>query len=423
MFWIVSLLLMLLAVLFVLVPVVRFAMQQKHAVSGGQFHRDSANLMIFEERLAELDAEREGGALDDEQYQALKAELQRTLLADIKPETAEKESAPARAQTPGFSALLAPSRLLPVLTIVLMLPLAFYLYGVWGFERDLEIADVFERSRDNQGDPEELRDLIFELGAIIEEDARNGWAWYYLARHLVSLGQINEAAQAFERAAANIENEQDRAIVLGQYAQAAYISSGQQITQEVQAIIDQAQRLNPAEQSVLQLLGADAFVNENYQGAITYWQQLLGMSRNQDDRQFLQQMMAEAQQRMAAAGETIDSLQGPRVEISLSLQPELEFAPDTRVFVSARNVEMTGPPLAAQVLTVADLPAVVSLSDANAVGPFNLSSAEEVTIVATVSLSGSADVQSGDFQVRSPTLQLSDDEPVRLQMQIADALP
>ena len=84
---------------------------------------------------------------------------------------------------------------------------------------------------------------------------------------------------------------------------------------------------------------------------------------------------------------------------------------------------MTGPPLAAQVLTVADLPAVVSLSDANAVGPFNLSSAEEVTIVATVSLSGSADVQSGDFQVRSPTLQLSDDEPVRLQMQIADALP
>lgn len=416
---------MLLAVLFVAVPVVRFARQQQNSDAAGQYHRDSANLMIFEERLAELDSDLEAGALDTDQHHALKAELQRTLLADVR--TADTKTAgrapeqPATKLTP--ASMLQPSRLIPVITIVLMLPLSFLLYDLWGFEDDLRIADVFERSRDNQGDPVELRDLIFELGAIIEEDRDNGWAWYYLARHLVSLGQIEEAARAFERAAAFVENSQDRAIILGQYAQAAYISSGQQITPDVQTIIDQAQRLNPAEQSILQLLGADAFVNENYQSALTYWQQLLSMSPGQEDRQFLQQMIAEAQQRLAANGEAPVVAGGPRVEISLALDPDLDLAPDTRVFVSARNLQAAGPPLAAKVLTVRELPAVVTLTDADAVGPFNLSSAQEVTIVATVSLSGSADVQSGDFQARSPTLPLTEEEPVRLQMLIADPVP
>lgn len=425
MFWIVSLLLMLLAVLFVLVPVIRFTHQLQSVGSDGQHHRDSANVMIFEERAAELDAELAAGALDAEQHRALKAELQRTLLSDIRTSQDATSDATQKLSSPALTpaSFMQPSRLVPVLTIVLMLPMTYYLYGVWGFEQDLQIAEVFERSRDNQGDPEELRDLIFELGAIIEDDRENGWAWYYLARHLVSLGQINEAARAFERASAFVENSQDRAIILGQYAQAAYISEGQQITGEVQAIIDQAQRLDPAEQSVLQLLGADAFINENYQGALTYWQQLLGMSPAEEDRQFLNQMIAEAQTRMEASGVSPEIIDGPRVEISLSLGPDLELAPDTRVFVSARNLEEGGPPLAAKVMSVADLPALVTLSNADAVGPFNLSSADEVTIVATVSLSGSADVQSGDFQARSPTLLLSDDDPVRLQMLIADPVP
>ena len=87
-------------------------------------------------------------------------------------------------------------------------------------------------------------------------------------------------------------------------------------------------------------------------------------------------------------------------------------------------------------MTVADLPAIVSLSDTDAVGPFNLSSAEEVIVVATVAVGGTADVQSGDYQVRSEPVKLdtsADDaatdtgssgtEPVRLQMLISDAIP
>jgi cytochrome c-type biogenesis protein CcmH len=80
--------------------------------------------------------------------------------------------------------------------------------------------------------------------------------------------------------------------------------------------------------------------------------------------------------------------------------------------------------LAAKFLSIGDLPAIVSLSDRDAVGPFNLSSAQSVSVVATISLSGSADVQSGDYQVRSESVSLQQSEtPVRLQMMIRDMVP
>ena len=130
---------MVLAVLFVALPVLVFARQQHNAGDRGHQHRDSANLMIFEERLAELDAELTAGALDADQHQALKAELQRTLLADVR-----NDEQPGGHQNATSASLLTPSRLIPVVTVVLMLPLSFYLYGLWGFEEDLQIADVFE---------------------------------------------------------------------------------------------------------------------------------------------------------------------------------------------------------------------------------------------------------------------------------------
>lgn len=416
---------MALAVLFVLVPVLRFRNTNATGEVAGQHHRDSANLMIFQERLDELDAELAAGTMEPEQHQALKAELERTLLTDMDASASATETARDRDSSARVKGRLTAARVVPLLAVLIMLPLSYVMYELWGFEDDLAIADIFERSRDNSGDPEELRDLIFELGAVIESDRENGWAWYFLARHLVSLGQMQEASRAFERASTFIENPQDKAVVLGQYAQAAYIAAGQEMNSEVESIIAQAQRLNPSEPSILQLLGAHAFVNEDYQSALTYWQQLLSMGPGEEDAQFLTMMIRQAQQMLADSGVEPEDviIDGPRLELSLSLGPELDLPPQTRVFVSARNLGEGGPPLAAKVLTVAELPSIVVLSDADAVGPFNLSSAEEVTVTATVSLSGSADVQSGDFQARSPTLSLNEDEPVRLQMLITDPVP
>src|SRR5690606_22521507 len=109
---------------------------------------------------------------------------------------------------------------------------------------------------------------------------------------------------------------------------------------------------------------------------------------------------------IAMAQETIANddpvaVTGPVIEVEVSLADGIELPPETRVFVSALEVDGRGQPLAAELLTVADLPATVTLTDSDAVGPFNLSSAESVYVVATASISGTANVQSGDRQGRS----------------------
>ncbi len=417
MFWISSLLLIVIAALFVIIPLYR---QHSAAKPVGLADRNAANLLIFQERMKELERDLEEGVLDQPQFLSLKAELERNILSDV----ADVESEDMSHSSHGTS-WLAPVRLVPAVALVALVPLSYVLYDWWGFRNDLAVADIFERSRDAGDDPVAVRDLIFELGAVVERDPENGWALYFIARHLVTLGQMQEAAMFFERAATFIENPMDKAVVLGQYAQAQYIASGQQMTDQVREIISQAQRLNPGEPAVLQLLGADAFVNRDYQAAITYWQRLLNMNPVGEEADFLRSIIAQAQEMIGtpAADDQQAEAAGPTLEIALSLSPDVVLPSQTRIFISAQNPEAEGPPLAARVMTVAELPAVVTLSDDDAVGPFNLSSASQVVVVATASLNGSADVQTGDYQVRSEALVIEAGEtPIRLQMQIRDAV-
>ncbi len=73
--------------------------------------------------------------------------------------------------------------------------------------------------------------------------------------------------------------------------------------------------------------------------------------------------------------------------------------PDTTVFVFARDADGPPVPLAARRLTVADLPALVTLTDADAMMPGRtLSAARVVRIGARVSRSGSVTAAAGDVQ-------------------------
>lgn len=420
-FWILSLLLVVLAILFVLVPVIR---HNTSTIQVGLTARNAANLIIFQERAKEIEQDLKEGLLDTEQYASLKAELERTLLSDVSDEVDKQDSHAHSGLT-----LKSPVKLIPILAVALALPLSYYLYETWGFRNDLALARIIEQSQLAGDDPILIRDQIFELGAIVEQDPENGWALYFIARHLVSLGQMPEAAMFFERAAQHIDNPSDQAVVLGQYAQAKYIISEQQMTEEVREIVSQAQRINPDEPAILQLLGADAFVNQDFQAAITYWQRLLNMGPDEEDAAFLSSVIAQAQDMLgaptAAEQSDVDAVnQAAKIEISLAIAPELTLPAETRVFVSAQQAEGGGPPLAAKFLSIGDLPAIVSLSDSDAVGPFNLSSAQSVSVVATISFSGSADVQSGDYQVRSESVSLQQSEmPVRLQLMIRDMVP
>jgi len=95
-------------------------------------------------------------------------------------------------------------------------------------------------------------------------------------------------------------------------------------------------------------------------------------------------------------------------------------SPQDTVFVFARAVAGPPVPLAAKRLTIADLPATVTLGDADAMVPsMKISSVEQVTVMARVSRSG--DATKGEWMGQSEALDTASDNAIDLVIDRAEA--
>jgi len=414
-FWIYAAVLAVVAALFVLLPLWNFHRSGVQQLS----RREQANLLIFQERIAELEAERANGTLEEENFHALARELERSLLSDM---SAAKETVVTAEASPQF---FTRARIIPLVMIATIVPASIGLYLQWGFQDELELATLFERTEQVGDNPEEIRDLIFSIGAIIERDSESGWAVYLLAQNLANIGMFAEAATALERASTLIEQPGDKVSVLGQHAFLEFMLAEQVITDKVQGIIDQAQLIDPNQFLILQVQGLDAERRQDHQSAITFWRRILQQTPPGPEADQVQARIETAQQ--ALAGGSAPSAEPPvpsgaQVQVQVALAEGLVLPAGTRVFVSALAVDGGGQPLAARVLSIEELPVTLTLSDADAVGPFNISSAQTIYVVATASSTGSANVQSGDYQVRSEGFARSDEQTV-IPLVIADRVP
>lgn len=90
---------------------------------------------------------------------------------------------------------------------------------------------------------------------------------------------------------------------------------------------------------------------------------------------------------------------GAMVTIEVAAGEGLQADPDTRVFVIVRPLAGPPMPLAVRALSFAELPAVIQLSDADAMQPGRaLSGFDEVSVLARLSRSGSPTSQPGDVE-------------------------
>jgi cytochrome c-type biogenesis protein CcmH len=91
---------------------------------------------------------------------------------------------------------------------------------------------------------------------------------------------------------------------------------------------------------------------------------------------------------------------GRTIRINIKLDPSLasKLQPGVALFVAAREPGIPGPPIAAQRISTDQLPATVVLSDANSmIAGRDLSSVNDVEIVARVAFGGTAVTASGDL--------------------------
>ena len=414
-FQVLTFLLVVLAALFVIVPLWR----DRHKTNIDAELRKEANVALFHERAEDLKSEFEAGNLDQVQFDALSTELQQNLLTDVeikplaeaslvsekskqKRERRKGKEKRDQVNSPKTDSLFSLNLAVPLVLLLFVPVLAYSLYERWGFLSDVEMMSLYQRTVDNRDDMEEAQSLIVSLGEAAQENENQPWTWYFLAENFANLGMFNEAEISYMRSSSLLDATPEKALVLGRVAMAMYINAELQFTPQILDVIAQARAINPNEISILQLLATDAAENENYESAIQYWRLLIQASPNSAQADQLRLNIAAAQQVLTE--QSPDAASGPIININVSLANDLQLNENLRVFVAARNADREGmPPLAAISLVVGNLPIMVQLDNSLAVGPFDLSSAENVFVSALVSYAGTATPQRGDYRVVSNT--------------------
>ena len=417
MFWIFTAILFVIAVGFVLLPL--WTRNGAGSLVEDAL-RKNENIALFQERSDDLENELASGNLEPAEFDVLIQEMQQSLLIDVSNEElavkgkAKQEKYPASKSTSYNIAI-------PMLICLLMPLVAYGLYSEWGFKNDVELMGLFQRTVNNQGNPQESQDLIISLGEVVQANDDLPWAWYFLAENFASIGMLAEAEIAYTQSAGRMEGSPEKALVLGRVAMAKYILAEFNFTADIIEVIEQARAINPNEISILQLIAADAEEREDFETAIEYWRLIIQNNPNIEQAEILRRSIAVAQQRLSDDGQDVAT--GPTIEIDLSLLEGLELDGSLRVFVAVRNASQEGlPPLAAIDLTVADLPVNIQLDNSYAVGPFDISSAETVFVSASVSFSGSATPSSGDYRSQSDNFSHNGQRAV-ISLEIVDRIP
>ena len=348
-------------------------------------------------------AQREEGVLTPEQFETGRAEAARELLADT------EGVAPGRVSSLG--------KAIPLLAAVLVPVLGLGLYLHFGSSDKVELTREFSQP------PQSLEEMVarLERAAAAQPDSAEGL--YFLGRAYMAQNRPAEAAKVFERAA-NLAGRQPE--LLGQWAQAKYFADNKKWSDTLQALTDEALKADPKEVTSLGLLGIAAFEERRFQEAIGYWQRLMDeLPEGDASRSALEGGIAKAREQLQASGAKVEAAPVAKAMASIKVSVDLADAvkasalPGDSVFIFARAVSGPPAPLAVKRVTVADLPITVELGDVDAMMPqLKLSNFPEVQLMARISRAGQP--TAGEWVGRSQPLSSSTQELQQLTIDSPD---
>jgi cytochrome c-type biogenesis protein CcmH len=268
-FWIVAVLMILLALWFMLPPL--FARTEDHQHDEVR----AANLLIYQDQRQELETDLRNGLIGEPEYQKETEELERRLLADIESATRANSSlgkAPATRKV-GY----AVGVLVPIVAI------SFYL--VRGNPKGLDpqtAPSTMPAAATQSGEmtPEQVQANVDKLAKRLEADPNDAKGWVMLGRSYTMLERYADAAAAYARATKLNAND---ANLWTDYAEALALANGQSLSGKPTEAINRALQIDPRNERGLALAGEAAFQSADYKKAIEYWQKLPPNSEMQRD--------------------------------------------------------------------------------------------------------------------------------------------
>ncbi len=394
-FWIICVLLALLAVAFVALPLLRAT-----RVDAGPA-RAALNAEVYRDHLLELDRELADGVLSVEQHAIARTELDRRALAEA---AVPAGMAPARLTPTGGAPTVRRSRWLASGVLALVPVLAITGYLALGNPAALNPPD------------QQFLQMVDALAEKLKANPDDAQGWVMLARAYQITGRMPESIAAFEKASAL---RPDDANLLAGHADALAMMQGSLSGKPFELIV-KALKLDPKNQTALALAATAAMENGQFAESIALWRRLAAVVEpGSADRKAVDQAIEQVRQAALAKGVTLadaptvaagnaqakgpaaaPAAAGASISGEVTLAPELmrQAKPDEAVFIFARAVDGPPLPLAVMRATVKDLPIRFTLDDSMSMAPTaKLSMHKQVVVSARVSRSGQAMPQPGDL--------------------------
>ena len=404
MHWQIILSLSAVAALFVLWPLLQLPFLHKSWARRAS--QDETQVTLYYEHLADLDKALALGEIESGQYEELKLELQKTLVAD------EVKSPEHASSKKGKKAVFALALLVPVL--------GYVIYSEMGAKPDWEIyteLQALPQATSQEEYEQDLRALALKAQARLVHTPEN-----HALRNL--LAQTSLALQDYDEAVANyrkiLEVFPTDPRLMANLAQALFYRAGNTVTPEVQDYMKKSLAVDPLNPEMLGLAGIDAKTQGDLRGAIRYWKMAVSQLNPQSQAAMgYNNGIKKAEQALLAAGESLEEpahhgqqkelTELLKIELNVAIAPGIPVAADATVFIYARAWNGPKVPLAIQKITVADLPKHVTLDESMAMAPgMTIKHFEELELVARVSLQGTPASQSGDWQASVGPIKLAD---------------
>lgn len=351
-----------------------FYLLPKKRKGGTDEELEQANLEWFQRRQAELAQEGSDALQDDAQLRLLEDDQQR----------------PESVSEPPGGGTFPVWVLLPLVAL-----LSSGLYYALGAAPDVVITRQLE-SLEESGAPEQMGALITAIEARSARRPDNLDYTSLLGRYYMGQQDYSRAAQAYGGLARQIPED---AQVLAYAAQADYLAAGRQLSPRARMQAEQALAINPHQRTALGLLGMASFEQQQYRGAISYWERLLATETpGSESAQMITGVIETARQRLGESGQppALEPTPAPAadtatagVTVRVALPEGATVAASDTVFVLARNAESDSRmPIAVQRLQAGQLPVTLRLDDRNSMAGQKLSDTASVLVVVQVSPDG-----------------------------------
>jgi cytochrome c-type biogenesis protein CcmH len=225
--------------------------------------RKQANLAIFRDQLAELERERDEGTLAAGDFDQARRELQRRLLEEVELAAGDRTTAVATHVSHG------PSRKTAI-AILLLLPVFGLLgYGLLGNQKAL---DPDQTVAQQPMTAEQINAMVAKLAERLQANPDDMRGWLMLARSYKTMGRYEEAAAAYGKAEALINDDPE---LLASYAETVAMADGKGLKGKPTQLIERALKIDPQHPHALFLAGAAAMDAGDNEKGVAYWEALL----------------------------------------------------------------------------------------------------------------------------------------------------